>query len=85
MAGLINLKITHRLLQRNRPEATNFSLGTDVSFRGEAEVGRAAEPAASVEKKTLTDLERVTLKSAHQCRSFMAVLRLQMLGADLRS
>jgi hypothetical protein len=30
--------------------ATNFSLGPDVSFRGEAEVGRAAEPAATVEK-----------------------------------
>jgi DNA-binding response OmpR family regulator len=28
---------------------TNFSLGPDVSFRGEAEVGRAAEPSASVE------------------------------------
>ena len=27
----------------------NFSLGPDVSFRGEAEVGRAAEFAASVE------------------------------------
>jgi len=26
------------------PVATNFSLGPDVSFRGEAEVGRAAEP-----------------------------------------
>ena len=31
------------------PIATNFSLGPDVSFRGEAEVGRAAEPSASVE------------------------------------
>jgi hypothetical protein len=31
------------------PVATNFSLGPDVIFRGEAEVGRAAEPAASVE------------------------------------
>ena len=31
------------------PIATNFSLGFDVSFRGEAEVGRAAEFAASVE------------------------------------
>jgi hypothetical protein len=31
------------------PIATNFSLGLDVSFRGEAEVGREAEPAASVE------------------------------------
>jgi hypothetical protein len=29
--------------------ATNFSLGSDVSFRGEAEVGRAAEPSAAVE------------------------------------
>ena len=29
--------------------ATNFSLGPNVSFRGEAEVGRAAEPAALVE------------------------------------
>jgi hypothetical protein len=31
------------------PVATNFSLGPDVSFQGEAEVGRAAEFAASVE------------------------------------
>ena len=31
------------------PFATNFSLAPDVSFRGEAEVGRAAELAASVE------------------------------------
>ena len=31
------------------PIATNFSLGPDVSFWGEAEVGRAAEFAASVE------------------------------------
>src|SRR5271157_3992657 len=31
------------------PIATNFTLGRDVSFRGEAEVGRTAEPAASVE------------------------------------
>jgi hypothetical protein len=29
--------------------ATNFSLGRDVSFRGKAEVSRAAESAASVE------------------------------------
>jgi hypothetical protein len=27
---------------RDSPIATNFSLGRDVSFRGEAEVGRAA-------------------------------------------
>ena len=31
------------------PIATNFSLGPDVSFRGEAEVGRAAEPSGSLE------------------------------------
>ena len=31
------------------PLRPNFSLGPDVSFRGEAEVGRAAESAASVE------------------------------------
>jgi len=31
------------------PSRPNFSLGPDVSFRGEAEVGRAAESAASVE------------------------------------
>ena len=31
------------------PIATNFSLAPDVSFWGEAEVGRAAEFAASVE------------------------------------
>ena len=40
------------LLQRMSPVlaiATNFSLGPDVSFPVEAEVGRAAEPVASVE------------------------------------
>jgi hypothetical protein len=31
------------------PIATNFSFGLDVSFRGEAEVDRTAEFAASVE------------------------------------
>jgi hypothetical protein len=31
------------------PIATNFTLGLDVSFRGKAEVRRAAESAASVE------------------------------------
>jgi hypothetical protein len=31
------------------PLATNFSLGPDVSSRGEAEVSRVAEPAAAVE------------------------------------
>jgi hypothetical protein len=34
------------------PSATNFSLGPDVSFRGEAEVGQAAESAALVENET---------------------------------
>ena len=34
---------------RSIPFATNFSLGPDVSFRSEAEVGRAAEFAASIE------------------------------------
>jgi hypothetical protein len=29
---------------RNWPVATNFLLGPDVSFRGEAEVGRAQSP-----------------------------------------
>jgi hypothetical protein len=38
-----------RVFQQNRPIATSFSLGPDVSFRREAEVGRAAEFAASVE------------------------------------
>jgi len=33
---------------RSIPFATNFSLGPDVSFWGEAEAGRAAEFAASV-------------------------------------
>jgi hypothetical protein len=36
-------------LRRNWPVATNVSLGPDVSFRGEAEVGRTAESGASVE------------------------------------
>ena len=31
------------------PIATNFLLGPDVSFRGEAEMGRDANPANSVE------------------------------------
>jgi hypothetical protein len=35
------------------PEATKFSLGLDVSFWGEAEVIRAAEPNASVENDRL--------------------------------
>ena len=30
------------------PIATNFSLGSHVSFRGEGEVGRAAEPSAAI-------------------------------------
>ena len=38
------------------PVATNFSLGPDVSFRGEAEVGRAAEPSASVENDPICDI-----------------------------
>jgi hypothetical protein len=38
------------------PLATNFSLGPHVSFRGEAEVGRAAEPAASVENGPSSDM-----------------------------
>jgi hypothetical protein len=32
------------------PVASDFSLGPDVSLRGEAEAGRAADFAASVEK-----------------------------------
>jgi hypothetical protein len=35
----------------------NFSLGPNVSFRGEAEVGRAAEPAASVESDPQRNVE----------------------------
>ena len=46
----------------NWPIATNLSLGPDVSFRGEAEVGRAAEPAASVENDPLGD---ILIRSGH--------------------
>jgi hypothetical protein len=38
------------------PIATKFSLGLDVSFWGEAEVIRAAEPNASVAKMTDSDM-----------------------------
>jgi hypothetical protein len=38
------------------PFATNFTLGRDVSFWGEAEVGRTAEFAASVENDPLSDM-----------------------------
>jgi hypothetical protein len=42
--------------------ATNFSMGPDVSFRGEAEGGRAAESAASVENDP-----ELTLRAANYC------------------
>jgi hypothetical protein len=42
-------RFNQSVFQQNRPIATDFSLGPNVSFGGEAEVGRAAEPAASVE------------------------------------
>jgi len=45
-------------LRVTRPSRPNFSLGTDVSFRGEAEVGRAAESAASVENDPNRTLSR---------------------------
>ena len=38
------------------PIATNSSFGPDVSFWGEAEVGRAAAPAASVQNDPSTTL-----------------------------
>jgi hypothetical protein len=38
---------------RSWPIATNFSLGPDVRFRGETEVGRTAESAASVKMTQL--------------------------------
>ena len=41
--------------------AANFSLGPDVSFRSEAEVGRAVEPADSVENDpTATSTDTIT-------------------------
>ena len=43
----------------------NFPLGPDVSFRGEAEVGRAAEYAASVE----SDPEQKWPRTAHSITS----------------
>ena len=45
---LLNRSLCRSACVQNWPIATNLSLGPDVSFRGEAEVGRAAEPAASV-------------------------------------
>jgi hypothetical protein len=52
--------------------ATNFSLGPDVSFRGEAEVGWAAEFAASVEN----DPERTCAGSQ------LALKRCQLIKID---
>ena len=47
------------------PIATNFLLGPDVSFRGEAEMGREANPANSVENdpKATSARDRRTLTS----------------------
>jgi hypothetical protein len=43
------------------PVATNFTLRPDDSFRRKAEVGRAAEPAASVENDpTATSTDTIT-------------------------
>ena len=48
--------------------ATNFLLGPDVSFRGEAEVGREAEPAASVETDPLYGPAVRSKKISTSCR-----------------
>ena len=42
---------------RSIPFATNFSLAPDVSFWGEADLGRAAEFAASVENGPNGDID----------------------------
>jgi hypothetical protein len=42
-------QLLHLLRTAHGPSRPNFSLGPDVSFRGEAEVGRAAGFAATVE------------------------------------
>ena len=46
--------------------ATDFSLTPDVSFWGEAEVGRAAEPSASVENDPGADLHRLRPSLPHR-------------------
>ena len=43
--------------------ATNFSLGPEVSFQGTAEVGRAVEPAASVENDPKRTISRKAVES----------------------
>jgi hypothetical protein len=45
----LSYSLIMRIRVRNWPIATNFSLAPDVSFWGEADLGRAAEFAALVE------------------------------------
>ena len=59
------------------PIATNFLLGPDVSFRGEAEVGRAAESAASVENDAVDGAH----STASMCQRVVALKRTTMRGA----
>ena len=59
-------RFNQRVFQQNRPVATNFSSGPEVSFRGEAEVDPAAEFAASVENdpsQTLVAVVRATQRT----------------------
>ena len=66
--------------------ATNFSLGPDVSFRGEAEVGRAAKPAASVENDRAARLAAIRAgESPANRRSPVAVVVISSNGEGDRS
>jgi hypothetical protein len=43
-AQVVEIEVQMRQQYASMPVATNFSLGADVSFRGEAEVGRSQSP-----------------------------------------
>jgi len=56
------------------PSATDFSLGPDVSFRGEAEVGRATESAASVESDRAAKLTAIPAGESPANRGVQSLL-----------
>ena len=66
------------------PVATDFSLGPDVSFRGKAEVGQAAEYAASVESDPKRSFSLWSGASTRQRRSWQAVTSRAAVGPDPR-